>query len=282
MTITYKQLLAQGKEKLLEAGVTDYEIDAWLLLQYVTGISRAKFLMDPDTKVLESQIIDYKEYIEKRASHYPFQYITHTQEFMGMEFYVDERVLIPRQDTEILVETVLDYLEPDMTVLDMCTGSGCILISLAANKHLETGVGVDFSKDALQVAKKNSENLGQNQLQFVHSNLFEKIEPNHQFDIIVSNPPYIESSVIPTLMEEVKVYEPEMALDGSEDGLEFYKKITMEAKAYLKHKAMLFFEIGCGQGKAVAKLMEDQGFTHIHIKKDLAGLDRVVYGTIEK
>ena len=282
--MTLKSLLAEGREILTAAQIADADIDAWLLLQYVTGINRMMYLMEPDKSVSNEDTLAYHEVIARRATHYPLQYITHTQEFMGLDFYVDERVLIPRQDTEVLVEMALEFLKDGMTVLDMCTGSGCILISLAANRRLASGLGVDLSEGALEVAQKNARANGLDQLQWIQSSLFEAFENDLdksdklQVDVIVSNPPYIESEVIPTLMPEVRAHEPMMALDGFEDGLYFYREITANAPAYLKNKGYLLFEIGYNQGEAVADLMRMTGFVNIRIKKDLAGLDRVVYG----
>ena len=282
--MTLKSLLAEGREVLTAAQIADADIDAWLLLQYVTGINRMMYLMEPDKSVSNEDTLAYHEVIARRATHYPLQYITHTQEFMGLDFYVDERVLIPRQDTEVLVEMALEFLKDGMTVLDMCTGSGCILISLEANRRLASGLGVDLSEGALEVAQKNARANGLDQLEWIQSSLFEAFENDLdksdklQVDMIVSNPPYIESEVIPTLMPEVRAHEPMMALDGFEDGLYFYREITANAPAYLKNKGYLLFEIGYNQGEAVADLMRMTGFVNIRIKKDLAGLDRVVYG----
>ena len=282
--MTLKSLLAEGREVLTAAQIADADIDAWLLLQYVTGINRMMYLMEPDKSVSNEDTLAYHEVIARRATHYPLQYITHTQEFMGLDFSVDERVLIPRQDTEVLVEMALEFLKDGMTVLDMCTGSGCILISLAANRRLASGLGVDLSEGALEVAQKNARANGLDQLEWIQSSLFEAFENDLdksdklQVDMIVSNPPYIESEVIPTLMPEVRAHEPMMALDGFEDGLYFYREITANAPAYLKNKGYLLFEIGYNQGEAVADLMRMTGFVNIRIKKDLAGLDRVVYG----
>lgn len=277
--MTYKAMIDYGKARLLECGIADYSFDAWLLFQYVTDVSRAMYLMEPEREADSEAVDRYKACIEKRAEHYPLQYITHSQEFMGLDFYVDERVLVPRQDTEVLVETVLEYLEDDMEIMDMCTGSGCILISLAANKNLQFGLGVDLSEGALAVAGMNAQNNGCSDLNFLQSNLFEKLE-GMKFDIIVSNPPYIQSDVIPTLMPEVREHEPMMALDGEADGLYFYRRITEQASQFLKQNGMVFFEIGWDQGEAVKDLMEAAGFHDVIVKKDLAGLDRVVYGIL--
>lgn len=194
---------------------------------------------------------------------------------MGLSFYVNEHVLIPRQDTEILVEETAKFLRDGMQFLDLCTGSGCILLSLLHLKHGVEGTGVDLSPEALKVAKKNRERLGA-KAALIQSDLFDKIES--AFDVIVSNPPYIKRAEIETLMDEVRLHEPYMALDGHEDGLYFYRKIAEEAPKYLRAGGGLFLEIGCDQGACVAELLRQQGFADVKVVKDLAGLDRVVEG----
>ena len=194
---------------------------------------------------------------------------------MGLEFVVNEHVLIPRQDTEILVESVLKVLEPEMKILDMCTGSGCILLSLLKLSKGVSGVGVDISEKALKVAKTNREKLNL-EAELLQSDLFEMVEGD--FDVIVSNPPYIRTAVIEELKEEVKFHDPYIALDGKEDGLYFYRKIVKSGLKHLKRGGRLYFEIGHDQGEDVKKLMEEAGFEKVTVKKDLAGLDRVVFG----
>ena len=191
---------------------------------------------------------------------------------------MNEHVLIPRFDTEILVEEVMKELHDGFSILDMCTGSGCILLSLLKYSNNCSGVGVDISENALAVAKENQKRLGLD-ASFVQSDLFEQI--TGKYDIIVSNPPYIRSDVIPTLMEEVRLHEPVLALDGTEDGLFFYRKIVKESTDYLNGGGWLFFEIGYDQGEAVKKLMEENGFKNVKVVKDYAGLDRVVLGNIQ-
>ena len=203
------------------------------------------------------------------------QYLTGSTEFMGLPFFVNESVLIPRQDTEVLVETALAMMKPECRLLDMCTGSGCILLSLAKLGTVAEGVGVDISEGALKVAERNRENLGLPQVRLVHSNLFESVEG--VFDMIVSNPPYIPTEDIEDLMREVRDHEPHLALDGSKDGLLFYRKLAEESGRYLVPGGSLLFEIGYDQGEAVSQLLDQAGFKDIHVKKDLAGLDRVVY-----
>ena len=194
---------------------------------------------------------------------------------MGYPFYVDEHVLIPRQDTETLAEEALKVLKPGMEVLDLCTGSGCILISLMKMCEGLYGTGSDISEEALEVARKNACRLEVNAT-FIRSSLFEHI--SGRYDLIVSNPPYIPTSVIEGLQEEVRLYDPFIALDGKEDGLYFYREIIKAGGGYLKPGGYLMFEIGYDQGTEVASLMEKHGYRNIMVKKDLAGLDRVVSG----
>jgi release factor glutamine methyltransferase len=194
---------------------------------------------------------------------------------MGLTFFVNEHVLIPRQDTEILVEEVLKSLAPNAHVLDMCTGSGCILVSIMKYASEASGTGVDISEEALIVAQRNAEQHQVN-ARFLQSNLFANVKGI--YDVIVSNPPYIRTSVIEELEEEVKLHDPFIALDGKEDGLYFYRKIVDECREFLKPGGSLYFEIGHDQGQEVKELMEQQGFDCVTVKKDLAGLDRVVFG----
>ncbi len=275
--MTLKEAYQYGQEQLKKAQIEDADLDAWYLLEYVTGVSRAMYFLDMARELSQEEETRYLEFIMIRTKHMPLQHITGVQEFMGLEFKVNEHVLVPRQDTEVLVESVLDILEPKMRVLDMCTGSGCILISLLRLCGFSDicGVGVDISKEALEVAHKNAENLGVDAM-FLHSDLFSAVEG--QYDVIVSNPPYIRTSVIEELKEEVKFHDPYIALDGKEDGLYFYRNIVEKSTQYFKKGGKLFFEIGHDQGEDVSTLMREAGFSNVTVKKDLAGLDRVVFG----
>ena len=276
--MTLREAYEYGQKQLQLAGIVDADLDAWYLLEFVTGISRTMYYLKMQESVSEEHEVLYGKYIETRASHIPLQHITGVQEFMGLEFLVNQHVLVPRQDTEVLVESVLEVLKPDMRVLDMCTGSGCILISLMKLHGTSTicGVGVDISKEALKVAQANGERIGV-KADFIQSDLFENVDG--RYDVIVSNPPYIRTAVIEELKEEVKCHDPFIALDGKEDGLYFYRKIVEESGRYLKDGGKLYFEIGHDQGGDVKKLMEQAGFTGVTVKKDLAGLDRVVFGS---
>lgn len=274
--ITCKDALRQAVEVLTAAGVPDAEVDAWYLFEYVTGMNRASYFLKSEDSMKESRWQELKRLLELRCQRIPLQYITGSQEFMGYSFLVSPATLIPRQDTEILVEQVSRVAE-GKSVLDLCTGSGCILLSLAKMCHLTGAVGTDISKEAVETAKKNAARL-QAEAEFYCGDLFQAV-PEMQFDIIVSNPPYIPSEVINTLMPEVKDYEPVSALDGDMDGLKFYREIIKNAEKYLNRQGQIFFEIGCEQGADVSALLSEKGFQNIRIIKDLAGLDRVVCAT---
>lgn len=282
---TWSSLLKEGTEILETAGIEEARLDAWLLLEHESGKNRAYYFAHSEEAADESVEAGYLALIERRAKHIPLQHLTHKGYFMGYEFYVNEHVLIPRQDTETLAEKVLSAIEKKESprILDMCTGSGCILISLLLEREDARGTGADLSSDALAAAEKNAEMLAvSDRAVFVESDLFSgryfQEKENQVFDVIVSNPPYIPTEEIETLMDEVRFHDPYMALDGKEDGLYFYRIITKEAQKYLGPGGWLLYEIGCSQGAAVSRLMEDAGFVDIEIIQDLAGLDRVVRG----
>lgn len=274
--MNYRKLYETGKDRLEKAGIQEAALDARLLLEEVCGTDRNTLLVHGDRAVTEEEETQFRIFIERRSTHEPLQQITGWQEFMGLRFSVTEDVLVPRQDTETLVEEVMRYLRDGMEILDVCTGSGCILLSLLRYSNGCRGVGCDISEKALAVAGQNAKELGIS-AQFIQSDLFESIEG--RFEYIVSNPPYIRKDMILTLMEEVRDHEPLIALDGGEDGLDFYRKITREATEHLYSGGMLFFEIGYDQGEAVKLLMEEEGYEEVTVSQDLAGLDRVVYGT---
>lgn len=302
--MTRQEAFVFGKQKLKQGNIPDWQWEAEVLLEYVLNCNRTGLLLDGNKEIALEQEKQYKDFIEERLNHVPLQYLTGEQEFMGLSFKVSPSVLIPRQDTEILVEQVLERLKkitkpgsirqseklgqwdsekseiPE--ILDMCTGSGCIAISLERLGKNYVGqypkvTAVDISTEALEIARENAKE-NDSAVVFLESDLFSKVEG--QFDVIVSNPPYIASHEVDTLMEEVRLFEPRLALDGMEDGLFFYDKIIKEAPKFLKENGWLFFEIGYDQGQSVPKLMEQTGYVDIGVKKDLAGLDRVVYGRI--
>lgn len=278
--MTYQECYDWGKETLEQAEISEAALDARLLLEHVFSLDLNGLLMRGAEEADGENLSVYQRLIRKRAEHTPLQHLTGLQNFMGLDFKVNEHVLVPRQDTETLVEEVLREISDGMRILDMCTGSGCILISLLHYTNDCQGVGVDISQDALAVARENAESLLGEKAEsvvFLSGDLFEPV--SGKFEFIVSNPPYIASGVISTLMPEVRAHEPLMALDGGEDGLRFYRRIAEESKKYLKNGGMLYFEIGFDQADAVSKLMESMGFREICVVKDLAGLDRVVHGT---
>ena len=282
-TFTLRNLYQSGTESLEKAGIAEAKLDAWYLLEYETGISRAMFFTDPDRMIEENIAERYQKDIETRAKRIPLQHITGEQEFMGLTFKVNEHVLVPRQDTESLVEEALKKIAPGMKILDMCTGSGCILESIlkfAQKKKMQiNGTGCDISKEALKVAKENNDRLEAG-ASFIQGDLFEHIE--EVYDMIVSNPPYIRTEEISRLEDEVKLHDPWIALDGKEDGLYFYRRIVKDSTEHIKNGGYLLFEIGFDQGKDVSELMKDHGYEEIQVKKDLAGLDRVVIGRYNK
>lgn len=269
-----RELLAFGESELLAAGVEEAALDAWLLLSHATGISRASYLMDPDRPVKKEAEAGYRQMIALRRTRKPLQYITGVQEFMGLSFLVNPSVLIPRQDTEILVEQILKE-NTGGTVLDMCTGSGCIGVSLAVLGEFFV-TAADISRDALKTAGENARRNGcQSRVKLVETDLFSALS-GQSFDIIASNPPYIPSQVIEELMPEVREYEPRLALDGTQDGLWFYRVLAAKGKEYLNPQGRMYLEIGESQASAVEGFLKEQGFKNVETIKDLAGLDRVV------
>lgn len=274
--MTLSGLLREGREALQAAGIPEWDLDAWYLLEYAAHCTKNEYFLRPEKEVLPQEKQLYRTLIRKRSAHIPLQYLTGSQEFMGLSFSVDENVLIPRQDTEILVEEALRALGSGMRVLDVCTGSGCILLSLLKLCAGLEGTGTDLSEKALQVAGENARRLGV-EASFVQGDLFEPV--SGKYDCIVSNPPYIASREVDALMEEVRDHEPRMALDGGEDGLYFYRKIAVQSPKYLNDRGRIFLEIGFDQGEAVAGLLAP-AFDEVRIVQDLAGLDRVVCGIL--
>ena len=275
--MNYTEAFLMGMQKLKEAEIGEAQLDARLLLEEVCGTDHNTLLCHGDREVSEAEEEQYRKALEQRAVHVPLQHLLGYQDFMGLRFQVHEYVLIPRQDTEILVEEAMRYLHDGMRILDLCTGSGCILLSLLHYSNDCEGTGVDISKEALQVAALNAELLGI-KADFLKSDLYEKV--TGKFDLLVSNPPYIERKVIPTLMEEVREYDPYIALDGGEDGLDFYRRIIGGAQDYLKRGGQILMEIGSGQAQAVSELLREAGFKEIDVCRDFAGLDRVVSGRL--
>ena len=274
-TFSYGKLVEEGQRRLAAAGVEEAAVDAWLLFSYDKKVDRTWYLLNRTQRASGEEQEAYLKLIARRCERVPLQHITGEQEFMGLPFRVTPDVLIPRQDTEVLVEECLRHLAPGNIFLDLCTGSGCILVSLLHYAKGTFGTGADLSGKALAVAKGNVEANGV-EARLVQGDLFEPVTGT--FDLIVSNPPYIASAEIETLAPEVREHEPRMALDGTADGLFFYRRIVQESPSYLKEGGWLCMEIGYDQGAAVRQLMDARGFATVSVIKDLAGLDRVVSG----
>lgn len=274
---TLRQLLSWGTETLEKAEVPDSGQDAWILLEETFGIEKSYYFLHGDDKIDPEVQKRYEEMIRDRAKRIPVQYLTGKAWFMGYEFLVNSNVLIPRFDTEVLVEEAKKHMMPGCRLLDVCTGSGCILLSLLAEcrGEITKAVGVDISTDALQVAIANRNRM-ELPAEFVESDLFSNVEG--VYDVMVSNPPYIATRELAGLMPEVRDHEPVLALDGMEDGLYFYRKIVAQAGAYLAQGGWLCFEIGYDQGAALKEMMTEAGYGQVQIIKDLAGLDRVAVG----
>lgn len=274
--LRFQDILNKGKEILKQSGVPCFDTDAWYLLEYATGMGRAEYFLKREETATEETITKYLKLIDTRASHMPLQYITGSQEFMGLKFKVSPDVLVPRQDTETLVEYLLPFVK-GQDILDLCTGSGCIAVSLLKLGGAASCTASDYSERALGIARHNAEINGTD-IKFVHSDLFKNITGT--YGIIASNPPYIRTSVIDTLMPEVKGHEPLMALDGGQDGLYFYNIISREAKNYLKPGGILAVETGYDQGGQVSEMFKESGYNDICVRKDLSGNDRVVAGVM--
>ena len=271
---TYASALRYGKKYLADRQIENSDGDAWYLMEYVWGIDRNYYFLHSDDIIEQKDEERYRDLLQKRGSHIPLQHLTGTCDFMGLTFQVNDQVLIPRQDTETLVESALSRLKEGDRALDLCTGSGCIILSLEKLGPGIRGLGADISAAALAVAKRNRDSLGL-ESDFCISDLFEGIEG--VFDMIVSNPPYIASGKIPGLMEEVRGFEPLLALDGGADGLDFYRRIIKDARDFLKPGGWLGLEIGYDQREAVEELLRRQGFIKTETLQDLAGLDRTVW-----
>lgn len=286
MGYTNRELLKEGSMQLRAAGITEADTDAWLLFSACMGIDRTEYLMRSDAVVPDDKAEEYLGKLKRRAGREPVQYIEETAPFMGFDFYVNENVLIPRMDTEILVSEAIKRArimfsqrqhDVNFRILDMCTGSGCIAQStylLLKNEGCTVEVdAVDISEKALDVAGINASRLGA-QVKLIRGNLFENVD--NKYSMILSNPPYIRTDVIADLEPEVREHEPMLALDGTADGLYFYREITDKAWEYLENNGILMYEIGYDQALEVSDMLRQKGYTDIAVIKDFAGLDRVV------
>ena len=282
--MTIKQIIEYGKNELKISGIEDFAIISKLLAKHVLKMESNELIIRQEDEVKKEQEEYYKIALAEIINGKPLQYITNKQEFYGSDFYVDENVLIPQPDTEILVEEVLkitDIFDKEVKILDMCTGSGCIGISIAKKNLNEKIYMVDISKEAIEIAKKNAKNiLGENaKLEFIESDMFDEIE--EEFDIIVSNPPYIKTDEIKHLSEDVQ-NEPIISLDGGEDGLDFYRILVEESFKYLSDNGYLCMEIGYDQKDKVIDLLKQNGnYKNIKCIKDLSGNDRVIVAQLK-
>ncbi|MBC2577961.1 peptide chain release factor N(5)-glutamine methyltransferase [Peptostreptococcus russellii] len=288
-----REIIAEYTEKLTPYSQSA-RLDVEILLSYVLNIEdKIKLMLNYDKAVDEKSFKEFESLFNKRLNKMPIAYIINKKEFMGIEFYVDENVLIPRPDTEVIVEELISKMnslsdKKNIKILDMCVGSGAIILSsaiLAENANSFQLFGVDISKGALKVCKKNAENLNVKNIQLIESNLFESTQLETlkgQVDIIVSNPPYIEEKVIASLDSDVKDYEPFIALSGGESGMDFYNKIIEDSREFLKDGGMLIFESGHDQADKIADKMSSSGFENIYTKKDIQGFERMIAASFKK
>lgn len=283
---TYRELYEEGRRILEQAGLPDAALDARFLLEEVCGTNLQTLLVFPEKKVTEEEVNQYRAFVQRRKDREPTAMILGEWDFMGLTFRLNKSTLIPEQDTEVLVETALEELkrrgpgEAPLRILDLCTGSGCILLSLLHELRNADGLGTDLSEEALEAARENAVRLGlQERAAFRQGDLWEPVG-DERFDLIVSNPPYVPTDVIPTLEPEVRCGEPYAALDGGEDGLVFYRRILKEAAGHLKPSGIIIVESGFDEAAQIAALMQDQKLLGIRTVKDYGGLDRVVLGAL--
>ena len=274
-----KGLLADGTKMLTQAGIDEAELDARYILEYITGLNSAQYFIHSEDIIEKNKAEEFFRLIERRSKRIPLSYVIGTRDFFGLTFKVDENVLIPEQETELLVEEVIKHSE-GKSVLDMCTGSGCIAISIALFGKPSKVAASDISEKALEVARENAKSLKAGEISFIQGDMFENV--TDKFDIIVSNPPYIETGEIDELMPEVRDYIPRLALDGDIDGLKFYRIISKEAVKKINKNGRIFYEIGYNQSRAVASILLENGFTDVKIMKDYSGLDRIVMAKLDE
>ncbi|NLI90270.1 MAG: peptide chain release factor N(5)-glutamine methyltransferase [Epulopiscium sp.] len=279
--VTVHEMIEEGSKRLEECNKANFKIEAELLALNVLGYTKLERILKANNKVAREDEETYWDYISKRCQGIPLQYITREQEFMGFPFYVDSNVLIPRQDTETLIEAIIDKSRetPFRNIIEIGTGSGCISVSLAKFLPYSEITAIDISANALEVARKNAKiNQVEDRIKWIQGDLLTNYISDKKIDLIVSNPPYIRTQDCMELDYEVRKHEPNLALDGGRDGLDFYRKITRQSKEHLIENGMLAYEIGHDQSKDVYNIMDRNGFTNIRQIKDLAGRDRVVLG----
>lgn len=281
-TWTIIKILDWTKQYFADKGLENPRLDAEVLLCAVLQCQRIKLYVDFERPLTAEELATYKAYVQRRAQHEPLAYILGHREFMRNDFKVTEATLVPRPETELLVESLTKaapFLKPEgeVKILDIGTGSGAIIVSLLDYLPKAKGVGVDISVEALIVAKENAETIGvKERCGFVRSDVFSRVPIEKKFDIIVSNPPYIPAADLATLAKDVQ-REPRSALDGGADGLDFYRRIIAEASEHMEEEALLAFEVGIHQSEAVAQLCHEAGFVATAIRKDYAGIGRMVF-----
>lgn len=282
MSKTIHKVLEEGIKRLKNRSQIEADLDARLLLEAVLECNRTYLMIHKDETLTREQAVQYDRYIEERSMGRPLQHILKKQDFMGLVFKVTPFTLVPRRETEELVELALKLLQGDSLkmIMDIGTGTGCIPISLAVLNEKVSAIGIDLSYEALEIATLNgiAHNVSQ-RIQWLKSDLLENVGPKWlgKMDMIISNPPYIKSKDIEELSVEVRDFEPLMALDGGADGLDFYKRICSQVKPFLKEGGYILFEIGYNQGSEVCELLKQNGFLQVEVKKDLSGWDRIVF-----
>ena len=276
-----RSIITNATNELLKSSSESARLDATILLGYVLGISRERLILDDERIVSDDELKKFNILLKKRVNKEPIAYIIGKKEFWGLDFIVNHATLIPRPDSETLVEAALKRANlllgqnEDLTILDIGTGTACLLISLLRELPTAFGIGVDISKEALQVANKNAEIHGvKNRTQFINSDWCKNI--NGKFDLIISNPPYIASSDEPSLMPDVALYEPHYALFSGVDGLDSYRELSAQIGGKLNQGGFALFEVGDGQAETVSLMLSENGFRVDEIKKDLSGIKRCV------
>jgi release factor glutamine methyltransferase len=276
---TIESLLKWAADDFRAKGIDSPRLDAEVLLGWATGKTRIQLVIEAKSELDGEGLARFREAVKRRRTHEPVAYVLGRREFFGREFRVDRRVLVPRPDTEALVEVALErtkHLSMCMRALDLCTGSGCVGITLARERPTTQIVMTDISADALAVARENALRLGAYNLALFQGDLFAALKPDLRFDIIASNPPYIASPEIPTLMADVRDFEPKLALDGGNDGLDLVRRIVKEAPGHLEKNGIVALEIGYDEAERTRALFSEHGYADIETKRDYGKIERVV------
>jgi release factor glutamine methyltransferase len=277
--VKISEALVKARQDLDSKGVSNSKLDVLILLSHALLFSKEQIIFNPDLELNPAQQKSFFDLILRRAAREPVSQIIGKREFFGEDFFVSKDVLDPRPDSESLIELVLKNFLKDqkLTILELGVGSGCLIITLLKALKIADGAGVDISDKALEVCKKNAEHHQvHNRLRLMKSDLFSGLKPLEKFDLIISNPPYISSSVIENLEPEVRIYEPRTALDGGVDGLDFYRKISAQAKNFLNKNGQIILEIGFDQKEKVIEIFSEKEFLLIDSKSDLSGVTRVL------